>query len=65
MQRDRKCAADDVYGVYLHHPDQLAGGENDRQLGTDYRRIDEFAGLLYEYFNEPDDAFDGICYDYA
>ena len=38
------------------------GSKDDRRKHADDRRSDEPSGILYEYPDEPDDAFHGICY---
>ena len=52
-----------VYGVYLYFTDQLAWCQDDRRFYDDNGRADTVTRILYEYSDELDDAFDGICYD--
>ena len=42
----------------------LARSKDDCCRKSYHRTVDEFIGLLHEYFNELNDAFYGICYDY-
>ena len=55
-------AADAVYRIYLYSAHQLDRCEDDRVRCSDDGPADEPFDLLYEYFDEPDDALHDLCY---